>query len=403
MLMLVLRHLLGSMMMKKQAKPYYDVKQSKKRICVLQGGTRSGKTYSILLALIEFAYKNKGKGLYITIARQTFPSLRATAMRDFFDILKKENLYDERLHNKSNHLYSLYGNYFEFISCDSEIKIRGRQRHILFMNECNEFSMETFVQLSLRTTFKIIIDFNPSEQYHWLYTQIIDSDRDDVDFHISTYKDNPFLAEATIREIERLKDVDENLYRVFGEGQRGVATETIFPVFNIIDEIPDNASEIALGLDFGFTADPTSLIKVYKHDLNLYIDELIYERGLTNQDIAHKIKQLGIDRSIEIFADSAEPKSIEEIFRMGGINIKPTKKGADSVRIGIDVLKRHKLNITKRSVNAIKEFRNYKWIKNKNNEITNKPIDSFNHAIDSVRYVALNKLMVSYSGKYYIS
>jgi phage terminase large subunit len=391
------------MMMKKQAKPYYDVKQSKKRICVLQGGTRSGKTYSILLALIEFAYKNKGKGLYITIARQTFPSLRATAMRDFFDILKKENLYDERLHNKSNHLYSLYGNYFEFISCDSEIKIRGRQRAILFLNECNEFSMETFVQLSLRTTFKIIIDFNPSEQYHWLYTQIIDSDRDDVDFYISTYKDNPFLAEATIREIERLKDVDENLYRVFGEGQRGVATETIFPVFNIIDSIPDNASEIALGLDFGFTADPTSLIKVYKHDLNLYIDELIYERGLTNQDIAHKIKQLGIDRSIEIFADSAEPKSIEEIFRMGGINIKPTKKGADSVRIGIDVLKRHKLNITKRSVNAIKEFRNYKWIKNKNNEITNKPIDSFNHAIDSVRYVALNKLMVSYSGKYYIS
>jgi phage terminase large subunit len=389
--------------MTKQAKPYYDVKNSTKRICVLQGGTRSGKTYSILLALIEFAYKNKGKGLYITIARQTFPSLRATAMRDFFEILKKENLYDERLHNKSNHLYHLYGNTFEFISCDSEIKIRGRQRHILFMNECNEFSMDTFIQLSLRTTFKIIIDFNPSEQYHWLYTQIIDADRDDVDFHISTYKDNPFLEQSTIAEIERLKEVDENLYRVFGEGQRGVATETIFPVFNIIDEIPDNAQPIALGLDFGFTADPTSLIKVYKHDLDLYIDELLYERGLTNQDIAHKIKQLGIDRNIEIFADSAEPKSIEEIFRMGGINIKPTKKGADSIRIGIDVLKRHKLNITKRSVNAIKEFRNYKWIKNKNNEITNKPIDAFNHAIDSVRYVALNKLMVSYSGKYYIS
>ena len=147
--------------MTKQAKPYYDLKQSTKRICVLQGGTRSGKTYSILLGLIEFAYKNKGKGLYITIARQTFPSLRATSMRDFFDILKKENLYDERLHNKSNHIYSLYGNYFEFISCDSEIKIRGRQREILFLNECNEFSMDTFLQLSLRTKFKIIIDFNP--------------------------------------------------------------------------------------------------------------------------------------------------------------------------------------------------------------------------------------------------
>ena len=387
----------------KQAKPYYDVKNSSKRICVLQGGTRSGKTYSILLALIEFAYKNKGKGLYITIARQTFPSLRATAMRDFFEILKKENLYDERLHNKSNHLYSLYGNYFEFISCDSEIKIRGRQRSILFMNECNEFSMDTFVQLSLRTTYKIIVDFNPSDEYHWLYTQVIDADRDDVDFYVSTYKDNPFLEEATISEIERLKEVDENLWRVFGEGQRGVATETIFPSFNIIDSIPENASEIALGLDFGFSADPTSLVKVYKHDLDLYVDELIYEKGLTNQDIAHRIKDLGIDRSIEIYADSAEPKSIEEIFRMGGINIKPAKKGADSIRIGIDVLKRHKLNVTKRSVNAIKEFRNYKWIKNKNNEITNKPIDAFNHAVDAVRYVALNKLMVSYSGKYYIS
>ena len=389
--------------MKKQAKPYYDVKQSTKRICVLQGGTRSGKTYSILLALIEFAYKNKGKGLYITIARKTMPALRGTSMRDFFDILKKENLYNEAYHNKSNHLYSLYGNYFEFISVDQPARVRGRKREVLFLNECNEFGFEEYTQLALRTTYKIIIDFNPSDEYHWLYTQIIDAHREDVDFHISTYKDNPFLDEETVKEIERLKEVDENLWRVFGEGQRGVATETIFPSFNIIDSIPDNAKEIALGLDFGFTADPTSLIKVYKHDLDLYIDELLYEKGLTNQDIAHKIKDLGIDRSIEIFADSAEPKSIHEIFLIGGINIKPAKKGADSIRIGIDVLKRHKLNITKRSVNAIKEFRNYKWIKNKNNEITNKPIDAFNHAVDAVRYVALNKRMVSYSGKYYIS
>jgi phage terminase large subunit len=391
------------MKMKKQAKPYYDLKQSKKRLCVLQGGTRSGKTYSILLGLIEFAYKNKGKGLYITIARKTMPSLRGTAMRDFFDILKKENLYNEAHHNKSNHLYSLYGNYFEFISVDQPARVRGRKRDILFLNECNEFGFEEYTQLALRTTFKIIIDFNPSDEYHWLYTQIIDADRNDVDFHISTYKDNPFLDKTTISEIERLKEVDKNLWRVFGEGQRGVATETIFPSFNIIDSIPENAKEIAIGLDFGFSADPTSLVKVYKHDLDLYIDELIYEKGLTNQDIAHKIKDLGIDRSIEIYADSAEPKSIEEIFRMGGIKIKPSKKGADSIRIGIDVLKRHKINITKRSINAIKEFRNYKWIKNKNNEITNKPIDAFNHAVDAVRYVALNKLMVSYSGKYYIS
>lgn len=392
------------MMMKKQAKPYYDLKKSTKRICVLQGGTRSGKTYSVLLALIEFAYKNKGKGFYITIARQTFPSLRATSMRDFFDILKKENLYTEKNHNKSNHIYSLYGNNFEFISCDSEIKIRGRQRQILFLNECNEFSHETFIQLSLRTTYKIIIDFNPSDEFHWLYSQIIDADRDDVDFHISTYKDNPFLQEATIKEIERLKEVDENLFNVFGKGQRGVSTETVFPSFNIIDDIPDNAKLVSFGLDFGFSADPTTIVGVYRHDLDLYVDELLYERGLTNQDIGERIKAMGLERGVECFADSSEPKSIEELFRMNtGVNIKPAKKGADSVRIGIDVMKRHKLNITKRSVNTIKEFRNYKWIKDKNGDITNKPIDAFNHSIDAVRYVCLNKLMVSYSGKYYIS
>ena len=392
------------MMMKKQAKPYYDLKKSTKRICVLQGGTRSGKTYSVLLALIEFAYKNAGKGFYITIARQTFPSLRATSMRDFFDILKKENLYTEKNHNKSNHIYSLYGNNFEFISCDSEIKIRGRQRQILFLNECNEFSHETFIQLSLRTTYKIIIDFNPSDEFHWLYSQIIDANRDDVDFHISTYKDNPFLQESTIKEIERLKEVDENLFNVFGKGQRGVSTETVFPSFNIVDNIPNNAKLVSYGLDFGFSADPTTIVGVYKHDLDLYIDELLYERGLTNQDIGERMKTMGLERGAEFFADSSEPKSIEELFRLQtGINIKGAKKGADSIRIGIDVMKRHKLNITKRSVNTIKEFRNYKWIKDKNGDITNKPIDAFNHSIDSVRYVCLNKLMVSYSGKYYIS
>jgi len=390
--------------MMKQAKPYYDVKNSKKRICILQGGTRSGKTYSILLALIEFAYKNKGKNLYITIARQTFPSLRSSSMRDFFEILKKENLYDERFHNKSNHIYTLYGNNFEFISVENgSMKIRGRKRAVLFLNECNQFTLENFIQLSLRTTFKIIIDFNPSEQFHWLYTHLIDANRDDVDFHISTYKDNPFLEKATIDEIERLKDVDANLFRVYAQGQRGIATETIFTNFNIIDQVPENAKLVSCGLDFGFSADPTALVKVYKHDLDIYIDELIYEKGLTNQDIANKIKKLGITRSTEIFADSSEPKSIHEIFLMGGINIKPTKKGADSIRIGIDILKRHKINITKNSENAIKEFRNYKWIKDKNNQITNKPIDHYNHIIDATRYVALNKLMVSYSGKYYIS
>ena len=175
----------------KQCKAYYDLKNSKERITVLQGGTRSGKTYSILLGLIEFAWKNKDKGLYITICRKTFPSLRASSMRDFFQILEKENLYLPHNHNKTQHTYELYGNVFEFISTDQPQKVRGRKREVLFMNEANEFTFEDYTQLAMRTTFKIVLDYNPSDEFHWIYDKVVP--RNDADFYQSTYLDNPFL------------------------------------------------------------------------------------------------------------------------------------------------------------------------------------------------------------------
>ena len=184
---------------------YYHVRNSKKRIQVHQGGTRSGKTYSILTALVELCYKNSG--LVVTICRKTFPALRATAMRDFFEILENEDAYNVELHNKSEATYQLWGNLVEFISVDQPQKVRGRKRDVLFINEANEITLEDWRQLILRTTGRIIVDFNPSDEFHWLYEL---PERDDCDFFKTTYKDNPFLPQSVLLEIERFKEADEN-------------------------------------------------------------------------------------------------------------------------------------------------------------------------------------------------
>ena len=366
------------------------------RIVVNQGGTRSSKTISLLQLIIIKAFKTPGK--VFSICRKTLPALKGTAMRDFFDLLKDLNLYDVKYHNKSEHTYKLNENIIEFVAVDEPQKIRGRKRNYLFMNEANEFTFEDFQQLALRTTQQIFIDFNPSDEFHWLYDKIIT--RDDCTFIKSTYLDNPFLEPETIKEIERLK-VDDNYWRVYGLGEKGVSMSTIFRNTNLINKIPDNVKFVGYGLDWGFSNDPTALIEVYSDDENIYLNELIYERGLTNQDIGNKMKELKIERHNEIIADSSEPKSIEEIYRMH-FNIKPAKKGADSVRLGIDIMRRYKINITKNSINTIKEFRNYKWKQDKNGQTLPVPVDAFNHSVDAVRYLCLNKLMTSNSGTYYV-
>ena len=383
----------------KQPSTYYHVKKSKAKIQIHQGGTRSGKTMSICQALIELCFKNKGAGIVITIVRKTFPALRSSVMRDFFQILTDGGNYYEENHNKSQATYTLFGNLVEFISADMPAKLRGRKRTLLYINEANELSLEDFRQLILRTTDKTILDYNPSDQYHWIYEHVLP--REDVDFFQTTYLDNPFLEQSVIDEIERFKETDENYWRIYGLGERGVNTAAVFPQWQVADEIPERAKLVAFGCDWGFTNDPTAIVSVWREDYSLYIKEHLYSTGLTNRDISMELDKLELNRT-PIICDSAEPKSIEELHRLGH-NVKPSKKGPDSIRLGIDIMKRHKLYILKDSLNAQKEFRNYRWETDRNGVQLSKPIDNNNHIVDAVRYVCINRIGTPYSGKYFIS
>lgn len=376
-------------------KVYTHLKKSKKKIIVEQGGTRSGKTYNILLWLV-FYYCTKNSGKVITIARKTFPAVRSSVMRDFFDILKNHNIYREEHHNKSSHEYKLNGNLIEFVSLDQPQKIRGRKRDLAFLNEANELYWEDWQQIIFRTSERIILDYNPSDSFHWIYDKVVP--REDCDFQQTTYLDNPFLEPEIVKEIERLKNTDDDYWRVYGLGERGSSRATIFQ-FSIVDK--PEGKLLSYGLDFGFTNDPTSLVAIYQDGLNLYIDEMLYHTNLTNDDIAERLQEFGLTRYDEIFADSAEPKSIEELYRKRW-NIKPTAKGSDSVMAGIDMLKRYKIHITRNSLNLIKEFQNYKWQEDKNGNLLNKPIDNFNHGIDATRYAVWNKLSRPNHGRYAI-
>lgn len=377
----------------KTNKVFKHLETSTAKIVVQQGGTRSGKTYNILLWII-FSYCQRNEGKIITICRKSFPALRGTVMRDFFTILKDHDIYSEDAHSKTANEYKLNGNTIEFISLDMPQKIRGRKRDLLFANEANELTQEDWTQLLFRTNEKVILDYNPSEEFHWIYDQVLN--RSDVDFFQTTYKDNPFLGDVIKEEIERLKQVDENYWRVYGLGERGQSRSLVYQ-FQTCKEIPKEAKLVSYGLDFGYSADPTSLVRTYILEDNMYVDELLYRTGMTNQDIANEMKALGLDRSNEVFADSAEPKSIEEIYRMGW-NIKPTIKG--SINIGIDIIRRYKLHATESSFNLIKELRNYKYIEDKNGLLTNRPVDNFNHALDALRYSVVNKISKSHLGRY---
>ena len=368
------------------------------RYVVNIGGSRSTKTYSILQLLIVKAIEST-EPLVISIVRKSLPSLRISVMRDFFDILKNLDLYNVESHNKTENTYLLNNTLIEFFSIDDAQKRRGSKRDILFINEANELAYEDFFQLNIRTTNQIFLDFNPSEQF-WYNDKL--QNRDDLTIIHSTYKDNPYLNPEQINEIERLQFTDLQYYQIYALGEFAGGMDLIYQYIPI-DDIPvDSAKLVGLGMDYGFTNDPTTLVEVWKDNDSIYLNELLYERNLTNQDIADKLSEYGVDRYIEIIADSAEPKSIEEIRRMG-FNIKPATKGPDSILNGIDILKRKSIHVTKQSINLIKELNNYKWVTDKNGNKLNKPVDAFNHALDAVRYVALNKMKVDNQGRYNIS
>ena len=369
--------------------------KSQKKIIVEQGGTRSGKTYNILLWII-FSYCTQNTGKIITICRKSFPSLRATVMRDFFDILKTHKMYNEINHNKSSSEYNLYNNLVEFISLDEPQKVRGRKRDVLFINEANELYFEDWQQLLFRTNQKIILDYNPSDEYSWIYDKVIT--RDDADFYITTYKDNTFLEQALIKEIERLKETDPQYWQIYGLGQKGISKATIFNYQE--SNIPEDAEFLSMGVDYGYTNDPTAHISVYKKGHNLYIEEHLYKTMMTAEDIHSHFKILNVGDKI-IYSDSSEPR-LNDYLRRTGWNIRPTKKGRDSIIAGIDLLKRYKLFVTPNSQNLIQEFRNYKWSEDKTGKLTNIPIDRNNHLLDSLRYATFNILSKPNFGKYAI-
>ncbi len=371
------------------------LEKSQSKITCLQGGSRSGKTYNTLLWII-FSYCNTNSGKVISICRKTLPSLKASVLRDFLEILRNNGLYSEIYHNKTSNEYWLNGNLIEFFSLDMGSRVRGRKRDLLFVNEANEIDYEAWNQLLFRTDGNIIIDYNPHDQFHWIYDKVLE--RDDCSLHISTFMDNPFLSDTLKAEIERLKDTDPEYWRVYGLGLRGQNRSLVFK-FHIVDEIPETAKFISYGLDFGYASDPSSLCATYIDGDNMYSKELLYETGLTNQDIAKKLEILGLDRRDEVFADSSEPKSIEEIYRMGW-NIKGKKKY--EINYGIDMIRRYKLHVTKDSTNAIRELESYKYVEDRNGNPTNKPLDANNHFCDSLRYSVVHKLSYPNYGRYAI-
>jgi phage terminase large subunit len=370
---------------------------------VIQGGTSAGKTLAILAVLIDIAAKNKTE---ISVVSESIPHLRRGAIKDFAKVMQWTGRWVADRWNKTLLTYNFAnGSVIEFFSADSEARLRGARRQVVYINEANNIDFESYYQLAIRTSEAIYIDFNPTHEF-WAHTEVLPEQ--DAELVILTYNDNEALPDTIKRDIELNRTKAEtsaywaNWWKVYGLGQVGTLQGAIYEDFEVVEGIDvSRAKFVALGLDWGFSNDPTALVAIYRQGDCLLIQELLYATGLTNQDIADKLRSLGITRAWEIVADSAEPKSIEEIYRLG-FNIKPAEKGPDSVRNGIDILKRFKLQVTKDSTNLIKELRSYTWATDKEGKNTGVPIDSFNHACDAMRYVALNKLRVSNSGKYVV-
>jgi phage terminase large subunit len=363
---------------------------SEAKIVVNEGGSRSGKTYSILQLLIFVKSVNVREQVF-TIVRKTMPSLRGSVMRDFFEILKEHELYDEKCHNKTENTYLLRRNLFEFVSLDQPQKKRGAKRNFLFINEANELSLEDWIQLSIRTEGQIFLDYNPSiPPDHWINEVV--KPRPDCQVIHSTYKDNlAYLAPSIIAEIENLKNVDPAYWQIYGLGLPAEISGVIFTNWKEVGEFPvhHELKWLSYGMDFGFEHDPTTLIRIGKLDGELYVEELIYSNGLLGSDLAVMMSDLGLNWGDDIVADR-KPEMIFEL-RRAGFNLRAAYKPPGSVDVGIDVLKRYKINIVKSSLNIIKEFRNYKWREDRNGNKLKEPVDKFNHAIDALRYVVMSR------------
>jgi phage terminase large subunit len=378
---------------------------SDKKIRINRGGTRSTKSYSISQIAVVWLMTGRigetfdERGIF-SIVRKFLPALRSTTMRDFIEILETNGIMDMVEYNKSNREFKFGNRVVEFFSVDQETKLRGRKRTHLFIDEANEINKLEWQQLLFRTNGFIFLALNPSSPTHFIKTELEDIRQHqvcDVDVIISSYRDNPFLEAEIIKEIELLRITDPALWNVYGNGEWGAIEGLIFNNIQPCNEVKGDV--IGYGLDFGYSIDPTALVEVRKSGGELYVQTLIYERGLTNQDISQRMRELKILPHMVIVGDSAEPKSIEELFRDGWRSIKPAKKGKDSIANSIDILRRYRINYLAGDVIG-KEVATYKFRTDKNGELQPEPVDFNNHAIDALRYYAMNELQISNKGLY---
>lgn len=363
----------------------------KKRIKIIPGGSSAGKTYGIIPILIDRAIKQNG--ITISIVSESMPHLRRGCIKDFLTIMKSTNRFISKNWNSTISTYKFTnGSVIEFFSVDSSDSLRGARRNILYINECNKVSYEAFNQLAMRTDGDIYLDFNPTHKF-WIeeVKQSIEAET-----LVLTYKDNEALSNNIINFLESKRVLAKtssywsNWCKVYLDGETGSLEGVIFKNYSLVDSLPVEANLIGLGVDFGFTNDPTAVVAVYKYNNKIVLDEVIYQKGLLNSQIANMIKDKGYDTYL--FCDSAEPKSIAEL-KIHGLYARPTTKGGGSVLYGIQLLQNYEMLVTKNSKNLINELDNYKW-KEKDGETLNEPVDNFNHLIDALRYLAVEKLQL---------
>lgn len=371
------------------------------RIKIVRGGTSAGKTICILLILIDYAIRNKGKE--ISVVSESIPHLRRGALKDFLGILKGMNRYKDSQFNKSTLKYTFTnGSYIEFFSTDQPDKLRGARRTDLYINECNNVPFDAYQQLVVRTSGDIWLDYNPSALF-WVDKELIG--KQDTDFITLTYKDNDSLPESIVKEIEKAKDKGKtstywaNWWRVYGLGELGSLEGACIPDWKEIDIVPVEARLLGYGMDFGYSVDPTTLIALYKWNDAYIYDEVLYKKGMLNRDISRFLDANDIKGSV--VADSAEPKSIAELQQYGH-NIHGVSKGRDSVVYGINLMNQNEIYVTSRSKNLKRELGGYVWAKDKEGNTLQKPSGLHPDCIDAARYILTDQLENPNKGQYFI-
>jgi len=370
-------------------KKNYQALQDGYRYLVNQGGSGSSKTFSIAQLIIILCHEQTGNRF--SIIRKSLPDLKKSAMRDFINLLRNYNLYNEDNHNKTDNIYELNGNEIEFFGLEKGQKVRGARRDYLWLNEANEIDLDSFRQLAMRTSEVVFMDYNPSAEDHWIYDEVLTKDK--TKKIRSTFKDNPFLPEKERKEIKSFKNKDQNYWRIYGLGKIGKAQNKIYSHWQHCDELPEEGERV-FGIDFGYS-NPTTLVEVVINDDDIYVEEKFYKTQMTDDDIIKEVEKY-CNKDDYIYCDSEDPKAIEKL-RQANFNAKEAEKGKGSVMSGIKEIQKRNFYIVKGSTNLLDEVKSYSW-KTKNDKILDKPVKLKDHALDATRYCVFTHLNKGYVG-----